>query len=123
VKKMLGTVLRRVREEAGVSQRDLARLTGMAVGQISMLETSGRVNPGFMTIARLAKALRVSMDALATECAWGGETLAASSLVASDRERLALLREIETAKTDAQRVVDRLESLTESKSVRRKRKA
>jgi len=122
VKKTLGTVLRRVREEAGVSQRDLARLTGMAVGQISMLETSGRENPGFMTIARLAKALRVSMDALASECAWGGGDPAASSLAETERGQLDLLREIETAKTDALRVVNRLETLLEKKAARRKPK-
>jgi len=86
-----------------------------------MIETSGRPNPGFLTIAKLAKGLRISMDALASECAWDGASEATSSLETTDRERLATLREIETAKGEAQRVVSRLEALLEKKAAASKK--
>lgn len=123
-KKPLGEVLRRIREEAGISQRDLARTTGMPVGQISMLETSGRPNPGFLTIAKLAKGLHVSLDALASECAWGdADAATSSSLAPSERDHLAMLREIETAKNEAQKVTTRLEALLQPPTPRAKKPA
>ena len=38
---------------------------GMSASQISQIETGWRADPGFSTVLRLAKALQVSMDALA----------------------------------------------------------
>jgi transcriptional regulator with XRE-family HTH domain len=37
----------------------------MSASQISQIETGRRADPGFSTVLRLAKALEVSMDALA----------------------------------------------------------
>ncbi len=63
--KPIGAVLREARLEAGLSTRDLERLTGVANGAISQLESGARKSPAFATIFRLAKALGISMDEIA----------------------------------------------------------
>ena len=59
----LGKNLKRIRTTKGISQGDIARSLGVNRGFISNIE-NGKTNPTLATIARLAKAVRVSVDEL-----------------------------------------------------------
>lgn len=61
----IGKELQKARLAAGLSLRKLEKRSGMSASQISQIETGRRADPGFSTVLRLAKALEVSMDALA----------------------------------------------------------
>lgn len=68
--KRIGEALRDARLAAGLSARDVSRLTGMATGAISQIESgTKRADPGFGTVLKLARAIGISMEdlALATE--------------------------------------------------------
>lgn len=58
--------LRMLREAAGLTQQDLAKLTGLTTATISYAEM-GRVDPSLDTIKRLAAALGVQPGALLDE--------------------------------------------------------
>lgn len=117
MRKLIGPVLRKAREAADLSLRDLSRLSGMSVGQISQLETGVRPDPAFSTVARLAAALQLPLDALAAQCGYGeGPVEAVSGLTQSARERLRTMRGIEDASAVARRLAEHLESLVPTKS-------
>ncbi|MHB8147503.1 MAG: helix-turn-helix domain-containing protein [Vulcanimicrobiaceae bacterium] len=60
----LGTVLRDARLAAGLSTRDLERVTGISNGQISKVEGGVRPDPSFRTVMRLARGIGISLDDL-----------------------------------------------------------
>ena len=62
----LGQRVRDLRERAGVSQEQLAERGDLHVTYISGIER-GRRNPGLNILARLAKALKVSLPILVTD--------------------------------------------------------
>jgi transcriptional regulator with XRE-family HTH domain len=68
VAKQIGDALRDARERAGISQSALARMTGIAPNIVSRIEAGERPNPQFATVARLARALGISLDGLAADC-------------------------------------------------------
>jgi len=57
----LGKNLKRIRTTKGISQGDIARSLEVNRGFISNIE-NGKTNPTLATIARLAKAVCVSVD-------------------------------------------------------------
>jgi len=59
----LGKNLKRIRTEKSISQSDIANSLGVSRGFISNIE-NGKTNPTLATIARLAKAVGVSVDEL-----------------------------------------------------------
>ena len=59
----LGRNLKRIRKEKGISQGDIVRSLGMDRAFISNIE-NGKTNPTLATIAKLAKALGVSVSDL-----------------------------------------------------------
>jgi transcriptional regulator with XRE-family HTH domain len=60
---MNGAALQAIRERSGLTQSDLARLTGISQGRISEIESgSPKVRPA--TVKSLAEALSVPMTAL-----------------------------------------------------------
>jgi len=61
--KKLGENLKRIRIEKGMSQADICRELEVDKGYISNIE-AGKQNPTLVTLARLAKALNVSVDEL-----------------------------------------------------------
>lgn len=61
----LGTALKAARERAGLTLRQVARLTGLSEPQVSNLEGGKPANPGWATVSRMAKALGMSLDELA----------------------------------------------------------
>ena len=59
----LGLNLKRIRTKKSISQGDIARELKVSRGFISTIE-SGKTNPTLATIAKLAKAVGVSVDEL-----------------------------------------------------------
>lgn len=59
----LGRNLKRIRKEKGISQGDIVRSLGMDRAFISNIE-NGKTNPTLATIAKLAKAVGVSINEL-----------------------------------------------------------
>lgn len=59
----LGKNLKRIRTKKGISQGDIARAIGMDKGFISNIE-NGKTNPTLATIAKLAKAVGISVGEL-----------------------------------------------------------
>jgi len=59
----LGRNLKRIRKEKGISQGDIVRSLGMDRSFISNIE-NGKTNPTLATIAKLAKAIGVSVGEL-----------------------------------------------------------
>ena len=57
-------MLRRMREEKGWTQRDLAKQAKVTPGYVAQLEMGVRKNPSLETLKRLAKALGVPVAAL-----------------------------------------------------------
>lgn len=49
--------IKKIREEIGLGQRELARLTGLSCGYICHLENESRKNPSYTTMKKIAKAL------------------------------------------------------------------
>lgn len=62
---VLGGVLRRLREERGISQEALAVHAGLTGGTLTRLEL-GQSDPSWSTIRALAKALDVSLREIIT---------------------------------------------------------
>ncbi len=63
-RKRFGAVIKKLREQQGMSQRDLAECVNVSGAYIAMLETGKRNNPSLATLKRLAKALRVPVTEL-----------------------------------------------------------
>lgn len=49
--------IKKIREEMGISQRELARKTGLSCGYICHLEKERRNNPSFNTMQKIASVL------------------------------------------------------------------
>ncbi len=59
----LGKNLKRIRTAKGISQGEIGRILGVDKGFISNIE-NGKTNPTLATIAKLAKALGISVGEL-----------------------------------------------------------
>jgi transcriptional regulator with XRE-family HTH domain len=59
----LGDTLKKVREAKGLSQKELAGLLDMPQPQYSRIE-SGKTDPSFTTISKIANALNISLSEL-----------------------------------------------------------
>jgi transcriptional regulator with XRE-family HTH domain len=90
--------------EAGLSIRDAERLCGLPAGTISQIETGVRADPGFSSIARIARAIGLSLDDLARRAE--GRAGAPAS---SKKGVATALAEITKLRTEAKRSIDRLE--------------
>lgn len=66
---MLGDQLSDARIRAGLSMYALAKRSGIGVASISEIESGTTLNPGILTMVRLADALHVSLDQL-SERTW-----------------------------------------------------
>jgi len=60
----LGSIIRKLREEKGFSQRQLASLSGVSNTEISRIESSERKQPSQETLSKLAKCLSISYEEL-----------------------------------------------------------
>lgn len=59
----LGKNLKRIRTEKGISQGEIGRILGVDKGFVSNIE-NGKTNPTLATIAKIAKAIGVSVGEL-----------------------------------------------------------
>ncbi len=66
LKKQFGRVIKRRRNEAGLSQNRLAVLAGIDRRYVALLERGGR-NPSLVVMAKLAEALKIGLDELVAE--------------------------------------------------------
>jgi transcriptional regulator with XRE-family HTH domain len=66
----LGQAIRTVRQEVGLSQKELADAAGIDQSYLSMIESDQRGNPGTRIMARLAQVLQVSIDDLAARAGY-----------------------------------------------------
>jgi XRE family transcriptional regulator, master regulator for biofilm formation len=57
-------VLKRIREDRGMTQRDLARRARVTQAYVAQLEMSARKNPSLAILQRLARALGVPVTKL-----------------------------------------------------------
>jgi transcriptional regulator with XRE-family HTH domain len=71
-KRRLGTNLKRIREDAGLSQEDLMRISDVHRTQISNYER-GTTEPQAEVLARLARSLGVSADEFFAGVGWETE--------------------------------------------------
>jgi transcriptional regulator with XRE-family HTH domain len=62
--RQLGVLIAAERQERGRSAPDLARESSVAIDTVRSLERGRVATPGFLTIARLADALGLSLDEL-----------------------------------------------------------
>jgi transcriptional regulator with XRE-family HTH domain len=63
----LGAAIRKARERRGLTQADVAHALQVPQTTIARLESGGRADPRFSTIALIAEALGVSLNSLAVE--------------------------------------------------------
>jgi len=66
----LGQAIRAIRQEVGLSQKEVAEMAGIDQSYLSMIESNQRCNPGTRILARLAQALQVSTDELAAQAGY-----------------------------------------------------
>lgn len=81
----MGRVLRRARQEAGLTVGELSGRASVSVGLISQLER-GRGNPSFLTLSRLAEALGISLGAFVQ----GPDETSSKVVRARERKKLVL---------------------------------
>ena len=62
--KRLSTVIRRLRDAKGITQRELAAKVGVKGAYIAQLETGARKNPSLDVLKKIAKALGVPVAQL-----------------------------------------------------------
>lgn len=58
--------IRKIREEKGMKQIDLAQTIGISVGYLCHLENETRNNPSMRTMVKIAKALNRSIEEIFT---------------------------------------------------------
>ena len=63
----LGTIFRLERLARGLSQSQVSKMSGVPNSTYCRIEYGRGANPGFATIARIGKALNLSLDSLAKE--------------------------------------------------------
>ncbi len=61
---VLSARLRALREQAGLTQEQLAAAAGVAVATVRKIETGAVVEPGYFTVLALVQALRAPHDDL-----------------------------------------------------------
>lgn len=53
--------IKEIRDKKGITQTDLAQLTGLSVGYICHLERGSRTNPSYNTMVIISKALNTDV--------------------------------------------------------------
>ncbi len=104
-KTTIGAALKAARLDAGMSQRDLAKATGLALGQISQLESGVRGRPSFDIVAKVAVATGASLDAIAAAVGF------AVNPEANGPTSGQMAKRIERAHREAQALADDLASI------------
>lgn len=58
---MIGSIIKQIRIEKGLSESELARRAGTAVSNIHNIESGASKNPGWYTILKIADALEADI--------------------------------------------------------------
>ncbi len=98
-----GRRLKNLRDEAGLSRSGLARLAGVDPSYVIRLEQGKAPNPPINTVARLAKALGMTIDELL-----GTADEGRSKRNVSARKRAQLVHAIKLNLADAMKALDEL---------------
>ena len=85
-----GDYLKEIRKEKGLSQRQLAELSGISNTEISRLESGNRVNPSPKTLKAIAPNLGVSYGDLLKKAGYIDETIDNDSFNLGDDRTLSL---------------------------------
>lgn len=101
----VGVVLKAARLEAGLSVRDLERASGVTTALIAKLESGSRPDPSFRTIERLAAAIGISLDEVASRARGGAKAESAPS-EASRAKALAALDKAAKTTDSARAAID-----------------
>lgn len=109
--KKVGPVLRAARESAGVSQSALARRVGISAAQLAQIENGHRANPHFLTVARIAGAMGLSLDAVASLCGVAGFSKPQRDLSPRRTVRIRIDDELGKAQRDIEKVAKRIGGL------------
>jgi len=64
---MIGTNIKKLRQQKKISQEKLARLTDISLNTLTKIESGFTKRPSIQTIYKIAKALNVSMENLVGE--------------------------------------------------------
>jgi transcriptional regulator with XRE-family HTH domain len=107
----LGQRIRRLREEADMTQRDMAAAIGVSQAYINVME-SGVSNLGYMTLVNIADALGVPISALVEDEEEAGRNPMdpVFARIARDLERLLVA--LETRRDNIMELLDRLKRRT-----------
>jgi len=100
----IGKVLREARLRLGLSQAAVARRAGMTASQLSHIEVGQSASPEFVTVSRIAAALQLSLDDVASKsgvAGFGKPARRGPSLIAESIETMEELTRIERSARDA----------------------
>lgn len=61
---MIGTNIRRIRQQRKLTQEKLARLSDISLNTLTKIESGFTKTPNIRTVVKIAKALNVSLDKL-----------------------------------------------------------
>lgn len=68
----IGKVLREARSRAGLTQGAVAKRAGISVAHLSQIEGGSSASPEFVTVARIAPVVGISLDQIASRCGLPG---------------------------------------------------
>lgn len=119
--KPVGQAIRDARLRAGLTLRDLERLTGLDPSQLSQIEMGKRRDPGFSTMARIAKGLGLSLDALAADATGGRSRTVEIRLDSGTKAALDVADALADAERNALRALDAVRSAASKVPTRRKK--
>ena len=107
----IGEVLRQARNEAGLSLRDLSRLTGLATGELSAIESGKRrADPAFSVVLRVARGIGIDLETVARRVEGGP----AKGKARGDAQLARNLQKLDRARTEALRVVERIDAVADA---------
>lgn len=71
----LGRIINDARSKLGISQRELARRSGVDIAEISRIESGARKKPNVLSLSKIAHVLSVSNDELMKSCGYSDEEI------------------------------------------------
>ena len=115
-------IFRAARERVGVTQSALAAEAGIAPNHLSRLESGAKETPRFDTVARVAAALGLSLDAIAVECGYR-KPIAEVPIDGKNAVELAarlreVLRLLEDSKPALQSAIEQLDESAGKRNIR-----
>jgi transcriptional regulator with XRE-family HTH domain len=117
----IGRLLREARLKRDLSLRDVELLSGLAITHVSRTETGASKNPAFLTVARIAAVVGVSLDALSAQMGVGTGASAADDGSTPDATRAA--KALDIARASAQAILDAVDTARPASKPKRRRRS